>query len=137
MSGKSFNLPKKTTQKQEINHYRSIIDEPSSEIYVKEMAVGRLIQLGAFKHLIEIVDDTWKPVIIREKALNALATNPEGNEDFLFSIVNDWHYLFKFRRIALEGLIKAKSTNHLRKLLDGISTPEWVRKRVNEASSSQ
>lgn len=136
MSDNSLILPKNNALKQEIDRYRSIIDEPSSKLNAKELAVGRLIQLRAFKHLIEIVDDIWKPVIIREKALDALVKNPEGKEDFLFSIVNDWYDLFKFRRIALEGLIKAKSTNHLHKLLDGINTPEWVRKRVKEALST-
>ena len=116
-----------------IQHCWNIIDNPFSEINAKERALERLIQLRSFKHLVKIVVDVWKPVTIRMKALDALAQNPKGNETFLFMIVNDSYMMYDFRKIALEGLIKAESRNHLFTLMDNVDTPIWVRKRAIEA----
>ena len=109
------------------------IDAPSSQIHEKEAAVDRLIEVRAFSYLIELVKDTWKPVAIREKALEAISINPKGNENFLFSIVTDWYELFQFRKMALNGLIQAESKSHLLKIVDGLETPEWMRKLAVKA----
>lgn len=126
----------KVSPTEEIERCWKIINDPFSENYAKEAALERLIQLKAFEHLTKIVDDTLESTITRERALGALAKNAKGNEDFLFSVVNDVWTSDEFRRMALEGLIKAKAHNHLLKLMQDIWTPKWIRKRAAEALKS-
>ena len=128
---------KKRSTNEEIERCWKIINDPFSEKYAKDASLERLIQLRAFKYLTKIVDDIWKPATTRERALDALAKNAKGNEDFLFSTVNDINASDKFRRMALDGLIKAKAHNHLLKLIQDIWAPEWIRKRAAEALKSR
>lgn len=121
----------------EIERCKILIDDPSSQIYAMEAAVEKLIQLRAFNHLITIVKDAWKPVTIREQALEALTRHPQGNEECLLSMVNDPYALYTFRRMALKGLIHAESNKHLLQIIDDVNTPAWARNQATKALQSR
>lgn len=126
----------KSPQNEEIERYWQIYNNPFSKAYAKETALERLIHLRAFEYLIKIVNGIFTPLAIKERTLDVLAKNAKGNEDFLFSIVNDPYVSDKFRVMALKGLAKAKASNYLLKLMQDIWAPEWIRKRAAEALKS-
>ncbi|UCH02850.1 MAG: hypothetical protein JSV20_03430 [Candidatus Bathyarchaeota archaeon] len=133
MSNYSTLIFKRRSNETEISRYTIIINDPHSETFAKEAALNKLIQFGVFEHVKEIVKDIWKPMVIREKALEGLTRNPAGNEEFLLSIINDMYSLYTFRKMALEGVIRSKSKRHLLEIINGIDTPEWARTQASKA----
>jgi len=127
---------KEKTDDEEIKRCWHIFGSPFSKAYTKEAAFERLIKLRAFEKLKTIVNDIWEQETFKERALDVLAKNPKGNEDFLFSVVNNVFTSDKLRRIALEGLIRAKASNYLLELIDNFLTAEWIRKHAAEALKS-
>ena len=92
----------------------------------QEAVFQELLKVNGLHELKQIAESPWVSKSHKISALAQISQHPKGFEDYLNSIVTGPFSTKQEQEIALEGLIKAKSTPHLNQIKKGAFTPKWI-----------
>jgi len=107
-----------------------IYNNPFIGINDQEAVFQELLKVNALPELKKIAESPFVSNHRKIAALTHISNHPQGFEDYLNSIVTGPFSNKKEQEIALEGLIKAKATNHLNRIKRGAFTPNWILDKI-------
>jgi len=119
------------TEEKDIHKLLTILNNPFSNENDKNEAFEKIIELKTVYILIQIYENVWTPYQRKLKALNVISENPLGNENYLYSIIENPFSSIEEQEISLEGLLRANSEKYLNELLNGVFTPSWIIERIS------